>query len=351
MNASVFYQSQQAKDQDERRAPSFDYSKVILRAIQGQWWLHSIRDYKDEKFGEPRFGFMKVAYNFVKLVPGAENAKTEAEQLKFRQMGHGKFLRIEVNPVCTAPGYNKQKDEATKPSNMYLLHCVLLNDGEPLTPEQLGEADDATIKAWMAEYNKAAEAGDNATMAEMSGMTVKDLVEAPEVLRQAIPNVKTARMRYAAAVLAKQIAAIEAAHPQVYATPVVKTRLDKVTKKPVLGSDGKPIQYNKLYKADALVPEDAQFPVPEDWAQAVAEGRSIHIFEKPYDEREADDDESLVCADCGKHTRGYERRTDKVWVSNTEAAETSIEQHGRVLCGICTVKAKKAAEEGGEDEE
>ncbi len=325
MNYASLLRTAEPKDQKRN---GFDYNAVLLRPIQGIWQLHSIKDYKDERFGKPEYGFMKVRYVFVRIIEGADKATTEAEQTKFRQLGHGKFLSIEVNPVCTPPRLSA-KGETMKASGMYNLHCVLLNDGDPLTEEQLGEADDATVKSWVAVYNAASEAGDHAKLADISGMGVEDFLAVPaEVgLRGKIEGAKYSRARYAAAILGRQIAAIEAAHPQVYATPDTKTSVEK---------PGRPSRkYNVLRKVDSLVPADA----------AIEGG--YKPFAKPYDEREADDNPLITCADCGRPTRGYERRVDQVWVSNEQASATSIEKFGRVVCGSCFVAAKAAQEAEG----
>lgn len=290
MNAAMFYQRQTKAPQRH----GFDYSSVILRAVQGIWQLQAVLDHKDEEYGKPEYGYMKIRFRFVRLVPGAEKAVTEEEQNRFRQMGHGKFLPLDVNPICSAPG-TLANGEASKASSLYNLLTVLLNDGEPLTDEQLGKADDATIRAWLVEYGK----------------------------REGAPPVKTislpmARAIYAGEKLLETLQALAERKPQVYATPQTKTSKRTGNK------------YNVLPKIDALVPPEAQ--VPGGWRP----------FERPRDEREADDDENLLCAQCGRRTRGYERRDNKEWVGNRKAAESSIEQFGVVLCGVCIWKRRKA---------
>jgi hypothetical protein len=331
MNAAVFVRNQaenEGKGKSEK-PKGYDYSKVVLRPFQGIFWLKDIIDVKDEEYGDAKYGWMKVEYRFIYLVPGAEKATTKEEQDKFRSMGHGKMLSVKTNPICTAP-FTKDDGEGGKASGMYNLHRILLAQPQTmedemvldeLTPEQMGEEPEDEIKAWVARYNKAVEAGDEATMAEMSELTPKDFSEAAELLAVKLTK-ETGKKRYAAAVLARTIKALEAEHPQVYATPATKTSKKTGNKYNILSVAG----------VAGRVPADAEIK------------GGYQPYERPTDPREEGDDPNLTCAICGKHTRGYERRVDQKWVSNRDAAKTSIEKKGEVRCAACYSKPAKTVE-------
>lgn len=133
-NASIF--GRKAQENNGERKASFKYP--VLRPGQYTLQLIRIEDFKDEKYGKPEYDFMKIRFLFVLLQPGAEDATTKEAQDRLRQKGHGKYFSLEMHPICSPPGRNRKTGESTKPSNLYELLRVMVNGGEPLTPEQLG---------------------------------------------------------------------------------------------------------------------------------------------------------------------------------------------------------------------
>src|SRR5262249_47353665 len=127
-----------------------------------------------------------------------------------------------------------------------------------------------------------------------------------------------AKVYYAAEALMKLLAQLEADRPRVFGMLEQKVKGDGT-------------KYNKLTKIVSVVPEDEV----EDYAD-------YHPYARPVDPRTANDDESIVCEECGEQTHGYERRSDGAWVSNVEAAKQSEAKHGKVLCGRCIWKSNQA---------
>lgn len=284
-----------ASNAGSTRAPGFDYKSVILKQRQGIWQLRGIKEVEDEKYGDPKYGFKKLEFLFVHVVPGAEAAMegTVDEQNAWRAKGHGKLLSLTVNPVVSPPGKNAKTGEATSPSNLYNILCVLLNDGEPLTDEQLGRGSDDAVKTWMKEYNSQVE---------------------PEHQLKDLP---TARVYFEAFYRAEQLNKLAEEQPQVYATPVTKTSASGA-------------KYNRLEKIDALVPPEQQAP-------------KFEYYPIPVDPREAKD-EVILCADTGAKIRGYENRKGD-WVTARQAADHAIEKYGRPLCAKRIYELKREAGE------
>lgn len=275
----------------------YNYDSVVLRPIQGVWQLWDIKEVVDEKNGDAKYGYKKIAYDFIHIIPGAEAAMnaSEDEQNKWRAKGHGKRLRIKVNPLCSPPRPNPtDPTKSLRSSSMYELHCILLNDGEPLSDEQLGRVSDSEALKWAAEYNKGQSAD-----------------------RQ-IAGVETARAYYAAFHLVDTLETLKASKPKVYATPGVVT--SKATGE----------KFNVLDKVDALVPADAGVP-------------DFRYFPRPTDPREAQDDPSVKCGVCASTIRGYENNKGE-WVSNTQAATAATERYGQPMCGKCIAAHKRGGE-------
>lgn len=277
VNASSFRRPAPAPRES---APRERVEYPVLRKRQGIWQLIKVEDITDEQFGDERYGFVKIQLTFVHLVPGAAEATTPEEQAKYRKMGHGKWCSIKCNPIVSPPGKNN-KGEATNPSTLYELFRVMLNGGEPLTDEQMGRADEATLKAYAKEHG------------------ITDLAQAA--------------VDYAADKMAEQLDALERARPQVYATPEIKIK-----------ASGE--QYNKLYAVDELVEAEHRLP---DWKP----------FERPLDPREVGEhDPECACDRCGRVIRGYEARYGERagdWISQADVVERTIEEFGEKLCGKC----------------
>src|SRR5437868_1159771 len=81
----------------------FDYRKVVLPKIQGPWQITDVIQFEDKTYGKPQDNFQKIGFVVHYVIPGAEKAVTEAEQLAFRQRGHGKRGVVEARPVVSAP--------------------------------------------------------------------------------------------------------------------------------------------------------------------------------------------------------------------------------------------------------
>jgi hypothetical protein len=269
----------------------YDYP-YIKRPTTGIFEIIKIEEKTDEKYGDEKYGFIKLNVLLRRVIPGWEKAlDSKAEQEVFLQKGHGQLFSVEFNPVFSPPGVNRTTGEPTKESSLYGFIKNVYFDGETPTPAQLGDEVSAeALHAWVAEYNKAN----------------PDAKIEPS---QAKPYYKA---QIVSDILAKLVA---------------EKRFVQASIEPKTSAAGR--QYNRVKTVIGSVAADE---APEHF----------QFYPAPVDPREENDDKDLNCAQCGSHIRGYERRVDGVWVSNTEAAEASEETYGEPLCGKCVWAAKQA---------
>src|SRR5262245_35978146 len=117
----------QSQDNGSQRRPGFDYRSVVLPKIKQVFQLIDGEGGEDTRYGKAEEHYRRTSFKIVLVIPGAEKATTEQEQLTFRKRGHGKMGSIEVRPVTTAPGRRKNKDtgqyETLNPSGLWVALC------------------------------------------------------------------------------------------------------------------------------------------------------------------------------------------------------------------------------------
>ena len=304
--------------QSEAPRKYFDYSKVVVsHRTQGIFQLMSFTQYEDRKYGKPEYAFLKIRANFVYVVPNWEKAieGTKEQQDAMRLKGHGHPFSLEFNPVVS-PAYQRKNPrdgsmETTKPSSLYEFLRIGVNDGEPLTDEQLGRdlvplrgqpnaQQKSALEGWMRDFNAAL--CDEGVLEEFNAKypygLVKDyrgnLNEAP------IESLEEAMVRYPGFRLAQMLNMLEKTKAQFYATPVQKIRAD--------GS-----KYVKLAGVTSLVPPEERLP-------------TYFPYPRPKDPREEADDPSVVCSVTGERIRGWEGKEG--WVTNAAWAAKQREVLG-----------------------
>lgn len=317
VNTAAFKRNAQQSEGAPRRQ-FFDYSGVVIsHRTQGIFQLTSFRQFEDKQYGKPEYGFIKIRANFVYVLPGWEKALdgTKEQQDAMRLKGHGHPFSLEFNPVVSPAGQRKNaktgKMEATKPSGLYEFLRIGVNDGDPLTDEQLGRdlvplrgqpnaEQKKGLEAWMSAFNAALtdEAALTAFNEQYPYGLVKDyegnLNEAP------IESLAEAMVRYPAFRLAQMLNMLERTKAQFYATPVQKVRADGT-------------KYVKLTGVTAIVPQDERL-------------ETYRPYPRPKDPREAADDPSVVCSVTGEVIRGWEGKEG--WMTNAEWAAKQAEVLG-----------------------
>jgi hypothetical protein len=289
----------------------YDYSKVLLRPTQQVFQLTSLKSFVDDRFGNERYGNVKLRINFVLVLPGWQRASTQAEQDALRLKGHAKPFSLEFNPVCSPPGINAKTKESTKPSGLYEFLRIVINDGDPLTDEQLGrdlvpargnpsKEQKEALSEWMALFNAALTSKE--ALAAFNETYPYGLVANREGVIEETPveDLADAMVRYPAFRLAQMLNKLEQTKVQVYATPTVKvnTRGEK---------------YNKLTGVTSVVPDDERL-------------ETYRPFARPKDPREEADNPEVVCSVTGEAIRGWEGREG--WLTNEDWAAKQVEVLG-----------------------
>lgn len=318
VNTGAFKREAQANANQRGGRQFYDYSKVtVSHRTQGIFQLTSVKSYEDREYGNPAYGFLKLRVNFVYVVPGWEAAidGTAEEQEKFRLKGHGKPFSLDFNPVVSPAGQRKNpktgKMEAAKPSNLYEFLRIALNDGDPLTEEQMGRdlvphtgqpnaTQKAALTTWMNAFNAAldsAEAFDAFNESYPYGL-VRDYEG--NINEEPIGSLAEAIVRYPAFRLAQMLNKLEKTKAQFYATPVQK-----------LSKSGE--KYVKLTGVTAIVPDDERL-------------ETYRPYPRPRDPREEADNPEVRCTITGEALRGWEGKDG--WVTNEKWAEMQAELFG-----------------------
>ncbi len=314
-NPRAFVGSRKNTDDKPKRRRGFDYSKVLLPKVQIPFQITDVLEVEDKTYGKPQDNFLKIQFVIIGIVPGAENATTKAEQDAFCARGHGIRRSVEVRPACTPPGRRKNKEtgkyETLNPSGLYVALCELINNGEPLTDEQMGLLSDAELKAFMAKWN-----------AENPDDKVSDLREAQDL--------------HSSIVVGQHLERIKAEKPFVYVTPAIKTKVNERGQAIKDQETGKPIQYNRFPKIDALIP-------PE-----LVEALGLVPY-RPYPDPRTLGEPTILCERCEtRELHGYENY-EGTWVTQDEAIAHAVENYGGKFCGLCIRDIKAEAENGSDD--